>query len=294
MALDRVAIKNIFELFGDTEAKTIVSLTQRQETIEQRWVRNLRKKFDRIVERVTADAEITGNMDWSWVSFDEFVLQHSLAVMGEGIKSAQRLSPITEKRLARPPSAKIPANLAELRRVYDEWRSKGVLPPRQQSIANRIKRAFFARLQKLWIRYGEDFREGSIGTRREVIGQVMRQADVVFSRAKMITETETTYYYNKSRREIYDKSDDITHYLFMAIRDFRTTQWCNSRQGLVYKKDDPLLKQETPPIHWNCRSEILPLSRLNPRHARIIDHTSRQRRNRTPEPLPAEWIPRNR
>jgi uncharacterized protein with gpF-like domain len=105
----------------------------------------------------------------------------------------------------------------------------------------------------------------------------------------MIVATETTRYYNDVRHEIYSQSEDINHFLFMSIRDFRTTEWCKTRNGLVYKKEDPLYLREKPPCHWNCRSEMVPLTDVNPRHEKMINDPSIARRNNKCKPLPPGW-----
>lgn len=166
------------------------------------------------------------------------------------------------------------------------------MPARQKEIAEKIKKAYIKKVQSVWVKYGEEFRSGITAETTEAVRQIKEGADVVYSRAKMIVETETTYYYNKSRRTVYDESPDVTHYLFVSVRDHATTKWCKTRHGLVYKKGDPLLDKETPPIHWNCRSEILPLTWHNPAHRKLIEDLSRRRRNNTCEPLPPGWTTR--
>lgn len=264
--------------------------------LERKWMQRFRDEIDRSDAWVFKDLFETGRYAESQIDFLPLVLAHSFNAMRVGLVTAkgdadeQRLP---RKLAARPPGAmRIPRSLADLKRLYDQWKRKRNLPPRQRAIAEELKKAYLKRVQSVWERYGDDFRRGKTFDRDSVRAVLRRTGDMAKSRADTIVQTETTVYYNKARRTVYDRSDDVTHYLFVAIRDQATTKWCRSRQGLVYAKSDPLLDAETPPIHWNCRSEILPLSRLNPSHAKLIDDPARRRRNHQCEPLPPGWSKR--
>lgn len=251
-----------------------------------------------LTEWIVEKALRTGQLDLDYIDFSDIAMTHSLDVMRQALDDSVDFMPRVpdEKRLAKaaspPPKAKVPTNFKELRILWDKFRKKKYIPPRQRSIAERVKKAYLKRVQAEWVKHGEGFRSGETAVRNEAVSAIMKGADVAYARAKMIVETETTYYYNKTRRAVFDQSADVTHYLFMAIRDHRTTEWCKSRHGLVYAKDDPLLKAESPPVHYNCRSEILPLTELNPRHKAMIDDPARRRRNHKCKPLPPEWTGR--
>lgn len=273
--------------------------------VERIWIYRFRDAIDRMDGWVFRDLYEQGRFAASEVDFLPLVLEHSFNAMRVGMRTAKEaavtesISPVARRRMARIPAisrlarvpvpTRIPRSLADLRRLYDHWRKKRDVPPRQRIVAERLKKAYLERVQSVWERYGADFRAGKTYDRDEVRAILRRHGDMAKARADTIVQTETTLYYNKARRNIYDRSDDVTHYLFVAIRDHATTKWCKSRQGLVYAKGDPLLDKETPPIHWNCRSEILPLSRHNPSHLRLIEDASRWRRNNSCEPLPPGW-----
>jgi SPP1 gp7 family putative phage head morphogenesis protein len=263
--------------------------------LERKWIRRFRDEIDRLDVWVFRDLFENGQYAESKVDFLPLVLEHSFNSMAVGMRTAredadeQRLP----RKLAGPPGAtRIPRSLADLRRLYDLWKRKRNLPPRQRVIAEKLKKAYLKRVQSVWERYGDDFRRGKTYDKDAVRAVLRREGDMVKSRADTVVQTETTLYYNKARRTIYDRSPDVTHYLFVAIRDQATTKWCKSRQGLVYAKGDPLLDKETPPIHYNCRSELLPLSRLNPSHLKLIEDPARRRRNHSCEPLPPGWTAR--
>ena len=295
----KAAITNdLVMIYGTDRARRILFSATDTNKLEARWRRQWGDRIRQVTEELLAKAERTGAFDASLVDFLDVAMLHSLDVMRRAIgESIDFLPPIpTETRLAKkkspakaPPPSRVPTSFRELRKLWDKYRKMNYIPPRQRSIAERVKKAYLKRVQAEWVKHGEAFRRGDIASRAEAVTAIMQGADVAYSRAKMIVETETTYYYNKTRRSIWDDRDDVTHYLFMSIRDHRTTSWCKTRHGLVYAKNDPLFKDESPPCHWNCRSEILPLTPANPRHAALIADQSRARRRNQCTPLPPEW-----
>ena len=283
------AINQLSRMVGAREASEVMKLAKKQERLEAAWRRKMKQRVEEITRELLNNARKTGRLNFETVSFEQIVMEHSFSVLKEGIKSAKPKSLVRSEKLASPPKSQIPRSLKALRILWDSWKKTGKMPPRQRVIAKKLRTAYTQKLQSIWVKYGDEFRSGETASTARAVQAVQRGADVVNSRAKMIVETETTFYYNQARREVYDESPDVTHYLFVAIRDHATTKWCKSRNYLVYKKGDPLLDKETPPCHWNCRSELLPLTPLNPAHARIIGEKSKQRRNNRPAPLPPGW-----
>lgn len=279
-------------MLGTREAADAIALAKKQDALELKWRRIMKQHIEESTRRIIDHAQTSGRLNFGFIDFELLVMRHSYHVMQEGIRSAVRRPQVRGQQLAGVPESKIPRSLRALREWWDRYGKTGKVPARQKSIAERLKKAYVQKLQSVWEKWGEDFREGETASKSKAIKKVMEGADVAASRGQMIVNTETTYYYNKARREVYDTSDDITHYIFMPIRDHATTKWCRSRRNLIYEKDDPILNRETPPIHWNCRSELLPLTPLNPVHKKLIDNKSKWRRNNACEPLPPGWTGR--
>lgn len=292
MAIQTKTIINLVQLLGAREASNVVHLAKKQEHLEAHWRRIMKQRTEEITRELIANAAKTGRFQSQLVDFEDIVMRHSFEVMKSGIRSTRTATPIRNEYLAAPPPSRIPKSLKELQKLWDQWRTKKKLPPRQKKIAEKLKKNYLSKVESTWKKQNAAFLDGATTSKTEAVQAMAEAADVSYSYAKMTVDTETTYYYNKVRRDIYDQSDDITHYLFIAVRDHATTPWCKTRHGLVYKKGDPLLDKETPPIHWNCRSEILPLSPHNPNHAKIIQLASRQRRNNKCAPLPPGWTGR--
>lgn len=262
---------------------------QNAQKIENVWVRRFDAAIKDMDEWVFKALWERGRFAHDEIDFLDLVIEHSYRTMVESTRDAEK-SPGEQTRsaLAGPPNSRIPRGLKALKEAYDLWRKRRNLTPRQKTIAKKMKDAYIKRVESIWERFGETFRQGKSYNLNDV-REVLRKGDMAESRVHTIVQTETTHYYNKARRDLYDQSNDVTHYLFMSIRDQATTKWCKTRHGVVYAKGDPLLETETPPCHWNCRSEILPLTPQNPRHLALINDKSRARRHRTCEPLPPGW-----
>lgn len=289
MSANLQTISNLIKLLGGRETADVVRLANKVETLERKWQAEMKAYIDEMTREWIDNAEQTGRLKLDFVDFVPILMEHSRAVTIAGIESTKDVRPVRALRLAAPPKAAVPKTFRDLRVWWDAYRKTKKVPPRQKALAERLRKAYVSKCQEVWKRNSEDFLSGITARKIESVSAIMKGADVAYSRGKMIVETETTYYFNKARRQIYDQSPDVTHYLFVAVRDHATTKWCKTRQGLVYAKGDTLLDKETPPIHWNCRSELLPLTPANPNHLRLINEAKRARRNNSPERLHPEW-----
>ena len=83
------------------------------------------------------------------------------------------------------------------------------------------------------------------------------------SRARLenIARTEATAAYNQGRLSRFLQSKGfITAVRFLATMDSRVTDICQHRNGLVFALNDPRLRENTPPLHFQCRSILSPVS----------------------------------
>lgn len=222
-----------------------------------------------------------------------------VGMAGDAMQSALEHQPrVMLTKFAKPKQASkkgIPRTPAELRDWLDYWRKKagkGLPPKPLKDVSKKIEKAWKQAVKTVQ-RKAVDAREaGKPWDREQAAIEVEAATKQARSRAKTIVATETTRYFNEVRREYYDSVEGVTHYIYLAIRDSRTTDWCKpgvGRHGLIYRKGSAYLERELPPTHWNCRSEIAPLSPDNPKHRRMINDRSRARENNKPTPLPKGW-----
>lgn len=263
--------------------------------LENKWDSRITKYLENSVDEI-----IDQMRDGRQPSLDleRLFIEHYFQVHIEAIKIAER-----ERELEKKPETKLgiryprkmPKTLAEIMKLYDLWRKGQFTPKKPKKEAEKIKKKYLDKAQSVWHSYSKHFREGEVYTQNEIRDRIKKEAQTTINRSKTIVRTETTKYYNQVRKTYYDESVDVTHYLFLAIRDRATTKWCTpkrtlgkrGRHGLVYKKD--ALSKEMPPCHWNCRSEIVPLTMENPSHRKLIEDPSIQRENVSCYPLPEGW-----
>lgn len=271
------------------------------QSLEDEWAWKTEQFAESLAREVVE--KLSKSQSLNDLDFESLFCEHYFEVSIRSIRYAMSdkepedyLPPGTGRKLALP-KAKIPKSLADLMKLYDAYRKGKFKPKRPAKQAAEIKKEYLKKVSSVWEKYSRGFRSGDSASQEEVIKQIQAAGKTTASRAKGIVRTETTTYYNKARKGYYDQSQDITHYLFLAIRDAGTSPWCTpntingkrGRSGLVYSKDDPLCTKECPSCHPGCRSEFLPLNRLNPAHLKFIQNNSIQRRNHTCFPLLKGW-----
>lgn len=294
--VNKSAVSLAVKLLGQDHARLLCRMAEQQDKIESQWIAKANTLDRKIMESVIKSIREKYKPDLDDKIIIEFLFAHYRAVTDRAIESAEAETSVIEKK-ARLAKIRVPRSVAEIRKAYDKWRRTGVVPKSFKQAGKKVKEEYLKKIQKVWRKYSEDFRVGDEATQEYVLRQVKEAAHVASSRAKTIVRTETTNYYNETRREIYDQSDAVSHYLFLAIRDQRTTKWCSDRvingkrgrHGLVYIKGDSITDVETPACHWNCRSEMVPLTRFNPRHRKLIEDYSMYRNNHLCHPLPEGW-----
>lgn len=83
------------------------------------------------------------------------------------------------------------------------------------------------------------------------------------ARLENIARTEATTAYNAGRLASFaEEADFVTGVQFHAILDSRTTTICQARNGLILRLDDERLPANTPPLHYQCRSVLVPVDRI--------------------------------
>lgn len=77
-----------------------------------------------------------------------------------------------------------------------------------------------------------------------------------------IARTNASDYYNTGRMNLFmsDNIDPVVEaFMFSAIIDNRTTDFCREHDGQIIKKSNPDLSRIVPPCHYNCRSLLIPI-----------------------------------
>lgn len=279
--------KDVFLIIGPGLSASDYTQLSDQARNHDKVERAFKKKFKdaifeaafRALDSLAAGEEL--NLDE--FDFESLVVENAIGAMAAGLKKPR----VESKHLARPNKS-----LRTIFQMWDRWRKK---PSKQQKKnASDIKKVFLHTVQSFWKAHSHDFRRGDTYDMTAVREEFTKRAKIPIARANMIVQTSTSSYYNKAIVDLYKNAESITHYLFAAILDRRTTKWCceyqkGGRHGLIYKKGAKVTKREVPAIHWNCRSTFLPLSISNPKHRILILDKARLRENHKPTPLPKGW-----
>jgi SPP1 gp7 family putative phage head morphogenesis protein len=82
-----------------------------------------------------------------------------------------------------------------------------------------------------------------------------------------VVRTKTSEMYNRGRRSYWDNdefaSQLVEAYEFSAILDDRTSEVCAELDGSIIQKDEDIMANLTPPLHFNCRSVLVPLTKYD-------------------------------
>ncbi len=98
------------------------------------------------------------------------------------------------------------------------------------------------------------------------VGEVMIELEKYFgsnnfSRLEVIARTNATTAFNQGRVEMFrQNSDFVPAVQFLSILDARTTDICLERNGKIMLLDSPELAENTPPLHYQCRSILSPIN----------------------------------
>ncbi len=309
MGINLGALVNLATILPGEDVRRIEDNARVAEHIEQLWLIKLDEVLSSMTGEVLRHLAETGEIeipDDIESKIGAFFLQHELATIRAASHTVTPAEYVRAASSEGTNKGKWPTDSIRIRQQWDEFRHTGKLPGHTRKQASSIKVIYIRRIQQWWQRSGKDFIRGAPKTNgqtpdgaiwnrdafdREAARRAI-QAEIAVprARARTIVETETTRHYNTTRINTYNQIETVVGYLYVIVRDAGTTKWCRSRAGMVLLKADArLLNRNTPPCHWNCRSELLPLSRLNPAHRRLLEDLSLRPENRKLEPLPTGW-----
>ncbi len=292
LRLNRETVRWCLSNLGRDETRHLIRMAFKTETFRQQWIRRWKKVLDQI-NSITAYSFMMYDAPPSDEEIESHILgflnDHAKASIAKGLGDVY--NPIDSK--ARLKKFDVRRSLWDLQARWDKARAKKIFKFNEK-MTKQIKEQYLKKCQSVWNQYSQDFRQGEktkVFDQEQAKHIITEASKGVHSRGNMIVETETTRYYNQARKSYFDSSPDVGYYLFLAIMDRATTKWCSTRHRIIYRKDDDVTTRETPPIHWNCRSEMVPLTPLNPVHKKLIDNRSLWRENsrRRFEPLPKGW-----
>lgn len=101
-------------------------------------------------------------------------------------------------------------------------------------------------------------------TNKDVMGALGRIFPT-FSKLRLenIARTESVSAYNQGRLTAFRSNRYVVAVQFASILDSRTTKICRARDGMIMRMEDDRLPANTPPLHFMCRSTIVPVDKFD-------------------------------
>lgn len=127
--------------------------------------------------------------------------------------------------------------------------------------ANKIPIQMYEFVQPLLI---EAYQEGLRG--RDLVTKLQETLGNHYSRAYLrnVARTNMTASINSARLSLYRRrSDFVKGVEFMAVLDERTTDICEQLDGRTFAVGGAEIEQFTPPLHYQCRSVLSPITTLD-------------------------------
>jgi len=94
-------------------------------------------------------------------------------------------------------------------------------------------------------------------SQKEIINNVLKTTKLTEHQAKTLTRTSITATQSAALANVVSANKSlIKGYVFTAILDSRTSPICSHHNGKIYDVGDTTY---LPPLHWNCRSTLVPI-----------------------------------
>jgi len=92
---------------------------------------------------------------------------------------------------------------------------------------------------------------------KEIIKEILKTTNLTEVQARALTRTSITATQTEALKKVVEENREIMKgFMFTAILDSRTSPICTHHNGKIYDIDD---KRFQPPLHWNCRSSLIPV-----------------------------------
>ena len=124
-----------------------------------------------------------------------------------------------------------------------------------KSITENLKNISSGELVRIQTKVKSGLARGA--SNNEIINDVLKTTKLTENQAKTLTRTSITSTQTTALKKVAESNSDVIKgFLFTAVLDSRTSPICSFHNGNLYSTDD---KRFTPPLHWNCRSSLIPV-----------------------------------
>lgn len=203
--------------------------------------------------------------------------------------ASDKTAAVGRKRLAKGDGLPLglPSDMRSLEKLFRDKKSWPKIMRRSNKLTERLRKAYLQKLQRKFKTLLPRILENET-TVEEAKAQMMRDWDASKSRVETIFRTETTKYFAETQVRFFKNDTEIIGFLFDSIRDKARTEICKARHGLIFRPDSTGkngLAENTPALHYNCRSHLIPLART-PHNVKMLEDPAR---DPTGKNLPTPW-----
>jgi len=274
---------------GKWRKRQVEMVERRQARVIRSAVNQMEEARKKAVEQIWTTYEKTGafvqpGLNDMFSASDDFyrdVLETAYSCT-QSTKNMQK----GKKNLAKVPWG-LPKNLKNLEQLFRDKRYWPKVMKRSKILTESLRKQYLQKLRKKFAQVVPKILDGEINP-GEAKKQMMETWNSSKPRVETIFRTETTNYFSKTQVAFFDSDDDIIGFMFDAVKDTGTTGICKARHGLVYRPGTKALQDNTPALHYNCRSHLIPLANI-PENRKLLSDPSRDPKNRSVPPLPPGW-----
>lgn len=269
--------------------KQIESVERAQARVVHSVIKQMDDAMESAVETVVRSYETTGryhapNLDQMLTISNEFYRALVIEAYNQSKEAKRRQMKV--KKLAKG-SLGLPKNWKYMEQLFGKTKYWSQVLKRSRRVAESIQKSYQQKLKKAFDKIVPALNDGEISP-RDAKKYMFEAFKTSKSRVETIFRTETTNYFGRTQVAIFEGDDDIIGFLFDAVRDSSATDICRKRHGLIYRPGTQLLKDNTPALHYNCRSQLIPLANT-PENRSMLKDQSRSPSNRAVPPLPPGW-----
>ena len=270
--------------------KTVLpKVEKRQQRLVDYGVAIILKAQESGINQVVENFSVTGRykdpnldkVDALFLDFYERIVTSSIFTAQE---TARQQMP---KKLSKHEDMGLPKGVRKAREVIKDKRFWRRLKKRADRASKRYKQRYLKELRKKFAQIIPAFQRGDL-TIKEIKDNLQANMRFTKSRAETVFRTEVTNYYANAQVAYFEEEEAIIGFIFDAVRDSGSTSICRQRHGLIYRPNTKLLTKNTPSLHYNCRSHLIPLANTAQNRKMLLDPSRDPTKKKVP-PLPKGW-----
>lgn len=111
------------------------------------------------------------------------------------------------------------------------------------------------RNRAIWKRQQKELADWRAGRRNEPVWRLKARQQTTRMR------TGWTRWFNQGQIKRAQENEEVAYLLFTLGAAANHTEICLNRAGMILNKNSPRLQEHRPPLHWGCKSKLVPITR---------------------------------